>query len=302
MPQPARSVAAAVLAYSRHEILPRLIDALRGQTVPPSEIIVVYQGDRDDTWSWLSRQPDLTVLRQENKGSAGGFCTAILESMRRGHAWTWIFDDDAIPERTALEELVSRPYFAGPDTVFLASRVVDPSGRTYMSPKPANANRWYGTVLQDRCVEVVGACWLGLLVSSEAVRKVGLPIAEFYLWDEDVEFTERLARGGRAYCAIDSVIAHHQDPVFDPFGKDFVKFAYWARNRVARAKVEPGSWPARTIRVCRRAGHFLGLVLKRDAPLRTIPWVLRGLFLFWPRIRPVPVELRRSGTITLGRA
>lgn len=279
------SVAAVVLAFSRYEMLQTLIAALRAQTRRPDEIIVVYQGSRADIADWLSAQTDLTLVRQENKGSAGGFCTGIEESIRRGHAWTWIFDDDAIPEPTALAELVRSPYLDHPDTVFMASRVVDRHGTTYMSPPAADANRWYGTVLQDQCVEVTRACWLGLMVSSTAVRRFGLPIAEFFLFEEDLELTERLVRGGKAYCAINSVIVHYQEPVFDPFGKDFIKNAYYTRNRIARAKIEPGSPALKVLRALRRAAHFLMLVLKRKAPLRTVPWIWRGLFTFWPQVR-----------------
>ena len=135
-------------------------------------------------------QSDLTVLQQQNLGSARGFSTGIEHSIRRGHSWPWIFDDDAVPRTDGLEELVRTPYFGRPDTVFMASRVVDRSGTSYMSPIAANANRWYASVLDD------GACWLGLLVSSAAVKSYGLPIAEFFLWEEDLEFTERLARSG----------------------------------------------------------------------------------------------------------
>jgi rhamnopyranosyl-N-acetylglucosaminyl-diphospho-decaprenol beta-1,3/1,4-galactofuranosyltransferase len=280
-----QTVAAIVLAFSRYETLQRLIAALRVQTHRLDEIIVIYQGNREDIASWLVAQSDVTVLRQENTGSAGGFSTGIKESIKRGHGWTWIFDDDAIPEPTALEELVCTPYFGRRETMFMGSRVVDPHGTTYMSPKAADANRWYATVLEDKCVEVVGACWLGLLVSSIAVQKCGLPIAEFFLWEEDWEFTERLARNGKAYCAIRSVIVHHQDSVFDPFGKDFVKYAYFARNKVARAKLRPEALPTKVLRTLYWAGHFLSLVAKGEAPVRVVPWVLRGVFLFWPRIR-----------------
>lgn len=281
-------VAAVVLAYSRLELLQALIAALRAQTHRPDELIVVYQGSREDIAAWLAAQADLTLVVQENRGSAGGFCRGIEESIRRGNDWTWIFDDDAVPERTALEALVACPYFGRPETAFLASRVVDRHGTTYMSPAPADANRWYGTVLADRCVEVTSACWLGVLVASAAVRRAGLPIAEFFLFEEDLEFTERLARSGRAYCAIESVVVHYQDAVFDPFGKDFVKNAYYTRNRIARAKIEPGSPARRLVRTLRRSAHFLSLVATRKAPLATVPWILRGLFSFWPRVRHLP--------------
>lgn len=281
-------IAAVVLTgLPRMEYLERLIAALRSQTRRLDEIIVVYQPlERcDDIDNWLASQSDLTVVKQRNAGSAGGFCAGIEESIRRGHNWTWIFDDDAIPELTALEELVSTPYFGRPDTVFLASRVVDRDGRTYMSPRAADANRWYATVLEDKCVEVVGACWLGMLVCSTAVRKYGLPISEFYFQQEDVEFSERLACNGKAYCAIRSLVVHFQNPKFDPFGKDFEKFAYLVRNRIARAKLLPGPLPVKMLRAFRSAGHYVGLVLKGEAPVRIVPWVMRGVFFFWPRIR-----------------
>jgi rhamnopyranosyl-N-acetylglucosaminyl-diphospho-decaprenol beta-1,3/1,4-galactofuranosyltransferase len=280
-----QSIAALVLAYSRFELLQQLIEALRSQTRPPDEIIVVYQGSSQDIDAWLSAQPDLHVVRQSNKGSAGGFCAGIEESLRRGHRWTWTFDDDAVPKLNALEELVRCPGFGGPDTAFLASRIVDRHGTTYMSPNAAEGNRWYGTVLRDRCVEVVNACWVGVLVSSDAVRRSGLPIPEFFLCEEDLEFTARLTRAGRAFCPVESVVVHFQDAVFDPFGKDFLKNAYYTRNRIARAKVEPGNVPTKVVRSLSRTACFLSLVATKKAPARTIPWIARGLFMFWPRIR-----------------
>lgn len=280
-----RSVAAVVLACSHPDTLQALVAALRGQTRRPDEIIVVNQGTRPELAAWLAGQPDLTVITQENRGSAGGFSRGIEESLRRGHGWTWIFDDDGIPERGALEALAASPAFTAPDTAFLASRIVDREGRTYMSPTAADANRWYATVLEDGCVEATAACFLGVMVRSSAVRRAGLPIAEFFLYEDDVEFTTRLARHGRGWCAIRSVIVHHQGGTFEPKGKDWLKFAHWARNRVARAKLEPGPVAWRVLRSLRRAAHFLGLVLKGEAPLRTVPWIFRGLFTFWPRIR-----------------
>jgi GT2 family glycosyltransferase len=274
------TIAAIVLAYSRFETLKQLIAALRGQTRPADEIIVVYQGSRDDIAEWLSSQASLTYVRQDNKGSAGGFCRGIEEAYQRGHGWAWIFDDDAIPEAAALQRLIEVPHFKNDATVFMASRVVDEHGTTYMSPLPADANRWYATVLTDKCVEVVGACWLGLLVSLPAVRKCGLPLAEFFFLEEDLEFTARLARSGPAYCAIESVIVHYQgNAPYDPFGKDFLRYVYLARNSVARTMLEPGSWPVRTIRAVRQASQFISAIVRRKAPLRALPWVIHGFFL-----------------------
>jgi rhamnopyranosyl-N-acetylglucosaminyl-diphospho-decaprenol beta-1,3/1,4-galactofuranosyltransferase len=284
-PTPTSTIAAVVVAFSRFELLQRLIAALRSQSRRPDEIIVVYQGSDPRIEAWLAEQTDLLLLRQENRGSAGGFASGIETSLRRGHAWTWIFDDDAVPEVDALAHLAVCPHFSDPETTFLASRVIDADGVTYMSPLPCDANVWYGTVLQDRCLQVVGACWLGVMVSSQAVRRCGLPIEEFFIGEEDLEFTGRLARAGKAYCVIPSAIRHFQSPHFDPKGKDFLKHAYQARNSVARLKIEPGTSLVRAARALRQALRLLSRVARGESPLRTVPWILSGLFVFRPRVR-----------------
>ena len=290
MPKDSPSIAALVLAFSRFEYLKQLISALRAQTRRVDEIIVVYQGSSNEIGDWLAAQKDLYVVRQENRGSAGGFCTGLELAIRRGHDWTWVFDDDAVPELNALEELVTVPAFRRPETVFLASRIVDPLGQTYMSPTPADPDLWYGTVLEEKCVEVVQACWLGLLVRSRAVLEAGLPIAEFFLWEEDLEFTSRLARRGKGYCAVSSVVRHFQDTKFDPFGKDFIKYAHYARNNIARPKVEPLPPWRICLRSMRRAAGFLSQVARREAPARTLPWIFEGLFVFHPKVRYLDLQ------------
>lgn len=277
-------VSAVVLAYSRDVILPDLIAALRNQTRCPDEIIVINQGSNQSIAKWLAEQHDLTVITQENLGSAGGFCTGIVKSIQHGHGWTWIFDDDAVPALTALEELVKCPYFKQQQTVFLGSRIIDRHGKTYMSPGGSESIAWYGTVLEDKCVEAVDGCWLGLLVRTQAVYEAGLPVAEFFLWDEDREFISRLARIGKGYCVLTSVITHYQNESFDPFGSDYFKVAYFARNRVARAKLIPGSFASKVFRVLREVFRGISRILNGEWPLRVLPWIIKGAVLFWPRI------------------
>ena len=287
-------VSAVVLAFSRDKILPDLIDALRNQSRKPDEIIVINQGTNQAIASWLAEQQDLTVITQENLGSAGGFSTGIVESIQRGHGWTWIFDDDAVPALTALEEMVKCPYFKQLQTVFLGSRIVDRNGKTYMSPGGGEPMDWYGTVLDDKCVTAVDGCWLGLLVRTQAVYMAGLPVAEFFLWDEDREFITRLARYGKGYCVLSSVITHFQDENFDPFGKDFIKIAYYARNHVARAKLAPGSFAVRVLKVSRELVRGMIKIFKGEWPLRVLPWMLKGAFLLWPKIQYIDQNFKSA--------
>jgi GT2 family glycosyltransferase len=279
------TVSAVVLSFSREKVFFELINALRTQSVKLDDIIVINQGNNVKILSWLAEQNDLIVVNQNNLGSAGGFCRGIQESIRRGHGWTWIFDDDAIPEKIALKELVDCPYFSRKETVFLSSRIIDRNGRTYMSAAGGN-----GMVLENKFVEATDGCWLGLLVRTQAVLMAGLPISEFFLWDEDREFISRLVKHGKGYCVLNSVITHYQDTHFDPFGKDFIKVAYYARNHVARAKISSAPWWKKVLKTIRVAVSLLLRILKREWPIRVAPWIFKGVFLFWPKIKYIKSE------------
>lgn len=281
-----QSVAVVVLAFSKAELLKQLVDSLRMQTRKPDEIIVVFQGGDVQILDWLKEQQDLTLHVQENLGSAGGFSTGIQLAIAKEHQWAWIVDDDAVPATDALQRLVESRYFDWKNTGFLSSRIVDPAGRTYMSPTPKDANLWYGTVLTDHCVPVMKSTWLGLLVSTSAVIECGLPIKEYFLWDEDIEFSSRIAHAKPSYCVIDSVIVHYQKDQFDPFSPgDKIKHLHFVRNRVATIRLSQSTFIKRWVRILMWVIKVIGDVFKGKAPIASIIWVLNGVFIFSPRIQ-----------------
>ena len=65
--------AVVVVTRNRLELLKTCVAALRGQTRQPDEIIVVDNDSNDGTAEWLAAQKNLTVVRQQNTGGAGGF-------------------------------------------------------------------------------------------------------------------------------------------------------------------------------------------------------------------------------------
>jgi len=280
------TISVAVLAYSRLETLKKLISSLKKQTRLPDEIIVVFQGDDEKIWTWLLLQEGITLYRQRNLGSAGGFSKCIQYSIKNNHDWTWILDDDAIPEESALEELIDNRYFKENILGFISSRIIKPSGVSYMSPVPADANIWYNTVLDDSCVEVVRATWLGLLVSSRAVKKIGLPLEEYFLWDEDLEYTARIVKSFKCYCAINSVITHYQNDKFDPFlAGDGVKYNYWVRNRVCTILMSDSTVLSKILRISKWTNRCVIKVIKKEAPVKSLLYLLVGILFFRPKVK-----------------
>ncbi len=283
------TVAAVTVAFSRPELLRDVIASLRGQTRKVDEIIVIDHSGEGPIGPWLAGEKDLTVVTQKNAGSAGGFGRGLEIAYQKGHDWVWIIDDDGVPNLDALEKLTSCPYFAREDTAYLVSRVTNPAGRTQMSSLPTESPDWYGTILQDQCVRVSRATWLGLLVSARALERVGLPIFEFFIWHEDQEFTERMTQSMAGYCVLSSIIVHHQSGnALDPFTPGgYFKLSHGLRNEFGWIKLRKGSFLRKMVRVFALGLRDLGKILRGQMPLKSITWVLSGMFLFWPKVRPV---------------
>ncbi len=280
------SVAAVVLAFSREEELKKVIHNLKNQTRKPDEIIVIFQGTSPSILEWLNQQPDLTVHQQGNVGSAGGFTTGIKMAIAKGHQWSWLMDDDAVPELNALEEMANCRYFDSSKTGFLGAVVVNPERKVYMSPYADEANKWYGTVLQDGCVPVLGATWIGCLVSTQAILDFGLPIEKYFLYDEDSEWTMRVARSRNCYCVIKSIIVHYQKGTFDPFTSkvDMLKHGYYVRNHFATIRLSDKSALKKFARLWLWFFKNAWEIITGKAPWKTVIPLFSGLLFFRPKI------------------
>lgn len=281
------SVAAVVVSFSREEDIKKVIHNLKNQTRKPDEIIVIFQGTNPRILEWLNQQSGIIVHQQGNLGSAGGFSTGFKMAIAKGHHWTWMLDDDAVPELNALEEMTSCKYFDSTQTGFLSSVVVKPDGQVYMSPVPDEANKWYGSVLQDGCVPVIVSSWIGCLVSSKSILDFGLPMEEFFTYDEDVELTSRIARSRACYCVIRSIIVHYQNPNANPFTSkvDMLKHGYYVRNHFATIRLSDKTYIKKVVRIWLWFFKNASEIITGKVPLKTIVPLFSGLLFFRPKIK-----------------
>jgi rhamnopyranosyl-N-acetylglucosaminyl-diphospho-decaprenol beta-1,3/1,4-galactofuranosyltransferase len=163
-----------IVAYNNTQLLLALINDLKKQTRPPDTVIVIDNGDADISNQLRAVHPAIEYAKMaENTGSAGGY----FEGMRRAAAdcdYIWTLDDDTGLERDTLEQLVKG---------FVAL------SRTHR----LGAVRCVGINSQPRDpfrLEI--APWRGTLFSVSAVKEVGLPEKEFFLYGEDLEYSLRL--------------------------------------------------------------------------------------------------------------
>lgn len=204
-------IAAVVVTYNRKELLSRCIACLRAQQGAACDILVVDNASTDGTAGLLRTLagPDLHVLSTgKNLGGAGGFARGVEAAVQAGYEAVWLMDDDTLPEPDALAALLRCEQRIGDGYGWLSSRALDRDG----NDQPMNRQRrtpykditGYG----DTPVPSVMASFVSLFLRSDTVREFGLPIAEFFIWSDDWEFTRRISRRRPCYTVPQSRVVH----------------------------------------------------------------------------------------------
>ena len=245
------NVIAVVVTYNRLALLTEAIEALKNQKVPVKKIIVINNGSTDNTARWLDSQKELAVTHQANLGGAAGFSMGIKMAAANGADYIWVMDDDTISEPTALEKMLENIAVIKEPIGFLSSRCNWTDGSPHFMNIPGlkplfNNQLPFNKYDDHKMILVESSSFVSLLVNTEAVKAVGLPYKEFFIWGDDHEFTSRITKQGFVglYC-MDSIVLH-KTPLntFTDYYNDTVgniwKHRHGFRNEFFRVKKNKG--------------------------------------------------------------
>lgn len=102
-------IACFILTFNRLHLLKKCVEGVRNQSYTNFDIYVVDNASTDDTAMWLSQQEDIQTIKiSKNEGIAKGFNVGIQVLYERGYDWIWMMDDDGIPDKEQLKELVDK--------------------------------------------------------------------------------------------------------------------------------------------------------------------------------------------------
>jgi GT2 family glycosyltransferase len=209
-------VVAVVVTWNRRVLLEESVDAVRAQTHAPAAVVVVDNASTDETADLLASSYgeglDVVTL-SENTGGAGGFAAGVQQALTHEPDLVWLLDDDTVPTPTAAAELVRAwQEHPGERPVVVASRVVWTDGRDH----PMNTPRQRPGATRDEieAARAVGATpirsasFVSIMCDAQRVREAGVPIADYFLWNDDFEYTTRLIRDHAALSVPASVVVH----------------------------------------------------------------------------------------------
>lgn len=336
-------VVAVVVSFNRRVLLESTLRGILGGRLVPETVVVVDNASSDGSVEFIksfTAQHEATgapgrielITLSRNVGGAGGFTVGIDQAANvHGADLIWVMDDDTEPLAETLDAAVTAWRDYDPEgarrPVFVASKVLWTDG----SEHPMNSmieRIGAGRDRKARAAAVNGRAirsgsFVSLLMDGDAVRAAGLPIADYFIWNDDFEFSTRLARWEDAIQAPASRVMHHTKQAdntdADPGPRLYndVRNKLWVFTRSTSLapweKVLYGGATARLwIRTFRRADDRSAVVRRllagaRDAikPPRSNQEVLAGVWqLTGSRVKPGPPRAQSAdrAQVTAGEA
>jgi GT2 family glycosyltransferase len=177
-----RKIGVVVLTYNNARMLRDLLVGVLGQSYKADEVIVIDNASSDDTQETVqSFLPAVRYVRNaQNTGSAGGYYEGIRLAAVNNDA-VWLLDDDVALEPQSLQKLVEQLGILERGAKVGAVRSWCAKDCSFSAPRRTQSFAWRGT-----------------MITKEAIRTVGLPMQEYFLYGDDAEYALRIVRSGFA--------------------------------------------------------------------------------------------------------
>ncbi len=247
-PLPPR-VVAVVVAWNRRDLLIEVLDALAEQTVSPNAIVVIDNASTDGSGDVVRAHRldcDLVTLTR-NTGGAGGFASGMARALAEHDPdWIWLMDDDTIPKPRALEALMAA-VDGDPQIAVAGSRVIWTDGQDHPMntprQKPFVSRAERDAAGRRGAIAVRSSSFVSMFVRASLARERGLPITDYFIWNDDFEYSTRLLRGRRGLAVRASVVVHKTKALASTDLDPGARFYNEVRNKVWMLRFSAGLNP-----------------------------------------------------------
>ncbi len=215
-----KKTVAVIVTYNRIGLLKECIEAL-AKSDELVDVLIVNNASSDGTKEYLDTVDELhndikfyIYNMNENLNGAGGYNYGLNEAAKLNYKYIWLMDDDCIVNRNSYNELLKVADELNDNFGFLSSKVLWKDGSICKTNVQRKSVARKIRDFSSHIVNVDFASFVSCIVKTEDVLNVGLPIKEFIIWTDDLEWTRRLTykkvyeEAKPGYLCNDSVVTH----------------------------------------------------------------------------------------------
>lgn len=244
-----KECAIVVVTYNRLELLKENIEALLKQNNNNYDILLINNASTDGTEDYIKKINNERIKYYntgKNLGGAGGFSFGVKQAILNGYKYAWLMDDDSIPQENALNSLLTKAKNIGDEFSYMASLVYWTDNSIFPMNLPSAKYKCLDDIdcdnlRKNKIIPITSSSFVGCFVNLNDAKKVGLPIADFFIYGDDMEYTLRLNKERESFLDLDSIIIHKAP---SKMGADIVtaskdrinRFFYQSRNGVYIAR------------------------------------------------------------------
>ena len=210
-----KKVIAVVVTYNRKELLKECIEALLNQDYKNCHILIVDNASTDGTKEYINEYLKNKKINYVNTGAnlggAGGFNYGMKEAYKIGSDFMWVMDDDTIPCKDALKELIESDEILEGKYGFLSSVALWKDDSQCKMNIQKISKDWFvdSRYLKSGLLRTYYATFVSMLIRTDTIVKVGLPIKDFFIWGDDIEYTNRISKKYNCYISGKSQVVHY---------------------------------------------------------------------------------------------
>ena len=214
MTKVSKKVAVVVVTYNRKVLLKECINELLNQDYDNFNILVIDNASTDGTKEYIKKElKDKRVCYENtgaNIGGAGGFNFGMKKAYELGCDYMWLMDDDCIVKKDSLKKLIEADKTLKGKYGFLSSKVLwtDNSLCNVNKQKFTKDYKENKELYEKGLYKTYYASFVSFFVKKEVVEEVGLPIKEFFIWGDDIEYSNRISKKYDNYMVDDSIVIH----------------------------------------------------------------------------------------------
>lgn len=208
-----------IVTFNRKDKLITAIKSVLEQTIQPQRIVIVDNHSNDGTQDMVKKNYQDAIdsglidyhYLSENIGGSGGFSKGVRFASECDTEYIAVSDDDAFYRKNYFEE-ISKAAIENPKIKAFQGVAYD-SNTDKISIQGKKIVNWNSLDsesirMQNGNVYADLATFVGFTFTKEVVNEIGFPVDNFFIWNDDAEYSLRMRNRTKILQVKDAVVDH----------------------------------------------------------------------------------------------